>query len=98
MRNRPTLAATAIAALGALLAAAAEASPPDRFVEPPYETYVEASCPDSIAPEGVDETAKRSMRPPGGSRIARAPASLGPGLCGGRRPAIVRVRLSPASA
>jgi hypothetical protein len=66
MRNRPTLAATAIAALGALLAAAAEASPPDRFVEPPYETYVEASCPDSIAPEGVDETAKRSMRPPGG--------------------------------
>ena len=53
MRNHTTLAVAAIAALGALLAPAAEASRPDRFVEPPYETYVDASCPESIAPEGV---------------------------------------------
>jgi hypothetical protein len=53
VRNRITLAVTAIAVLGALLAPAAEAARPDRFVEPPYETFVDASCPDSIAPEGI---------------------------------------------
>ena len=53
MRNRTTLAATAIAVLGALLAPAAEAARPDRFVEPPYEAFIDASCPASIAPEGI---------------------------------------------
>ena len=53
MRDRTTLAVTAIAALGLLSAPAAQAGRPDRFVEPTYETYVEPSCPDSIAPEGI---------------------------------------------
>ena len=53
MRNRTILAAAAIAMLGALLAPAAEAARPGRFVEPPYETFVDASCPASIAPEGI---------------------------------------------
>jgi hypothetical protein len=53
MRNRAALAATAIAVLGGLLAPAAEAGRPDRSLEPPYETFVDASCPDSIAPKGV---------------------------------------------
>ena len=54
MPIRTTLAATAIAVLGALLAPAADAARPDRFVEPPYESFVDASCPDSIAPEGIE--------------------------------------------
>lgn len=53
MHRRTTLAATAIAVLGALLAPAAEAGRPERFVEPPYETFIDASCPEAIAPEGI---------------------------------------------
>ena len=49
MRKCITLTATVIA----LLAPAAEAAGPDRFVEPPYETFIDASCPASIAPEGI---------------------------------------------
>jgi hypothetical protein len=53
MGRRASLAAIAIAAIGGLLAPAAEAGRPDRFVEPPIEAFVDASCPDAIAPEGI---------------------------------------------
>lgn len=55
MRRRKTLAAgAALAMLGGLVAPAAEAGRPDRFELPPLETFVDPSCPESIAPQGVE--------------------------------------------